>query len=182
MRLLQLIEGSVLWLQHISPATTANLRHEAERCGIEPNRLVFAPRVASMEEHLARYRQADLFLDTVPFNAQTTAVDALWAGLPVLTCLGTTFVGRAAASVLNAVGLVELIASSLEEYEALALKLARNPEALAAIRARLASNLHSYPLFDTDRFRRHTESAFVTIWERQRKGESPESFAVPALS
>jgi predicted O-linked N-acetylglucosamine transferase (SPINDLY family) len=182
MRLLHRVEGSVLWLQQINAASAGNLRGEAIRRGIDANRLVFAPRVPRMEDHLARYRLADLFLDTLPYNAQTTASDALWAGLPLITCLGTTFSGRVAASLLNAVGLPELIARSLPEYEALALDLATQPARLAHLRSKLARNRATCPLFDTARFCRHIESAFVAMWERHQRGEPPASFAVPGLS
>jgi predicted O-linked N-acetylglucosamine transferase (SPINDLY family) len=182
MRLLHRVEGSVLWLQQINAASAGNLRGEAIRRGIDANRLVFAPRVPRMEDHLARYRLADLFLDTLPYNAQTTASDALWAGLPLITCLGTTFSGRVAASLLNAVGLPELIARSLPEYEALALDLATQPARLAHLRSKLARNRATCPLFDTARFCRHIESAFVAMWERHQRGGPPASFAVPGLS
>ena len=178
MRLLRQIDGSVLWLQQIQASATENLRREAAQAGIDPTRLVFAPRLPSMEDHLARYRQADLFLDTLPFNAQTTAADALWAGLPVLTWLGTTFVGRVAASLLHAVGLPELVAGSPAAYEARALELARDKAALAAIRARLAANRVTHPLFDTDRYRRHVENAYLTMWRRSQHGLPPETFMV----
>jgi len=178
MRLLRRVEGSVLWLQEVNATAAKNLRREAIQRGIEANRLVFAPRVPRLEDHLARYRLADLFLDTLPYNAQTTASDALWAGLPVITCLGTTFVGRVAASLLNAVGLPELITSSWEDYEALALKLAVDKGLLADIKARLAQNRATYPLFNTDRFRRHMEAAYVTMWGRYQRFEPPVSFAV----
>ncbi len=178
MRLLRRIDGSVLWLQQIQASATENLRREAAEAGIDPARLVFAPRLPSMEDHLARYRQADLFLDTLPFNAQTTAADALWAGLPVLTCLGTTFVGRVAASLLQAVGLPDLVAGSPAAYEARALELARDRAALAAIRARLAANRVTHPLFDTDRYRRHVEGAYLTMWERAQRALPPETFMV----
>jgi predicted O-linked N-acetylglucosamine transferase (SPINDLY family) len=127
-----------------------------------------------LEQHLARHRLADLFLDTLPINAHTTASDALWAGLPVLTCMGNAFAGRVAASLLHAVGLPQLITRNLEEYEELALKLAVTPGFLASIRAKLGANRTALPLFDTDRFRRHLESAYSEMWERQRRGESPE--------
>jgi predicted O-linked N-acetylglucosamine transferase (SPINDLY family) len=182
MRLLRHVEGSVLWLQEVNATAAKNLRREAIERGIDANRLVFAPRVPRLEDHLARYRLADLFLDTLPFTAQATASDALWAGLPVLTRLGGAFAGRVAASLLNAVGLPELIAGSREDYEALALKLAFNRELLADIKARLAQNRATYPLFNTDRFRRHIEAAYVTMWERGQSGEPPASFAVPAIS
>ena len=124
---------SVLWLSEANPTAQANLRREAEQCGVAAQRLIFAPRMPDVADHLARQRQADLFLDTLPYNAHTTACDALWAGVPVVTCLGTTFVGRVAASLLKAVGLDELITRSLEDYEALALKLARDPAYLASL-------------------------------------------------
>ncbi|HKA46324.1 MAG TPA: tetratricopeptide repeat protein [Burkholderiales bacterium] len=177
MRLLNEVEGSVLWLLETSPAATRNLRRESERRGIAPERLVFAPKIR-LDEHLSRHQLADLFLDTLPCNAHTTASDALWAGLPVLTCMGSTFPGRVAGSLLNAVGLPELITDSLESYEALALRLASVPELLAEIRSTLNRNRMTYPLFDTDRFRRHIESAYVEMWERHERGEPPQSFAV----
>ncbi|MGH8634835.1 MAG: tetratricopeptide repeat protein [Burkholderiales bacterium] len=178
MGLLGRVDGSVLWLQQVDATATRNLLREASERGIDADRLVFAPRVPRLEDHLARYRLADLFLDTLPYNAQTTASDALWAGLPVITCLGTTFVGRVAASLLNAIGLPELVTHSLEEYESHALALATNPQRLAGIRSKLARNRNTYPLFDTDRFRRHIEAAYTTMWGRSQRGEPPESFAV----
>jgi protein O-GlcNAc transferase len=140
--------------------------------------LHFAPFVKDLADHLARYRAADLFLDTLPFNAQTTACDALWAGLPVLTCLGSTFVGRVAAGLLNAVGLPELITSSATDYEALAVKLATDAPMLAGIKAKLARNRTVYPLFDSTRFTRHVEAALIQMWQRSQQGERPISFAV----
>jgi predicted O-linked N-acetylglucosamine transferase (SPINDLY family) len=182
MRLLQGTPGSVLWLSQAHPIAIANLRREAERCGVSAQRLIFAPKVADNAEHLARQRLADLFLDTLPYNAHTTANDALWAGLPVLTCIGETFAGRVAASQLKAVGLPELITTSLEDYEALALKFAREPSFLAAIKAKLARNRDTHPLFDTARFTRHIEAAYTTMWERQQRGERPEAFAVKPIT
>ena len=160
-----------------SSSASRNLRRESESRGVAPERLVFAE-VIKVDQHLARHKLADLFLDTLPYNAHTTASDALWAGLPLLTCQGTTFPGRVAASLLNAVGLPELITCSLEEYEALALKLATRPTVLTDIRAKLARNRATHPLFDTDRFRRHIDSAYFTMWERVQRGEPPVSFAV----
>jgi predicted O-linked N-acetylglucosamine transferase (SPINDLY family) len=180
MRLLREVEGSVLWLLEANAAATRNLRREAADRGIAPERLIFAPRI-KVADHLARHRLADLFLDTLPINAHTTASDALWVGVPLVTCLGTTFAGRVAASVLNAIGLNELITHSLEEYEALALELARNRERLAEIKSKLAQNRGTYPLFDTDRFRRHIEAAYTTMWERYQRGEPPQSFAVAPI-
>src|SRR5262249_54540117 len=135
----------------------------------------------SNDTHLARHCLADLFFDTLPYNAHTTASDALWAGLPVLTCLGSIFAGRVGASLLHAVGLPELVTPSLEEYEALALRLAREPELLASLRAKLAKNRLTFPLFDTQRFTRHIEAAFTTMWEIQQRGEAPRSFAVQPI-
>ena len=132
-----------------------------------------------LPDHLARHRVADLFLDTLPCNAHSTASDALWAGLPLVTCMGTTFAGRVAGSLLHAVGLPELITENLVGYEALALKLATTPALLADLRARLSSNRTTRPLFDTDRFRRHLESAYTAMYERWSRGEAPESIAVP---
>jgi len=181
MRLLNEVQGSVLWLLEDDAAASRNLRREAETRGVAPERLVFARRLR-LEDHLARHRLADLFLDTLPYNAHTTASDALWAGLPLLTCQGTTFPGRVAASLLNAIGLPELITHSLGEYEALALELATNRRRLADIRSKLARNRDTYPLFDTDRFRRHIEAAYTRMWERYQRGEPPESFAVDSCT
>ena len=180
-RLLNQVPGSVLWLLEDNAAASRNLRREAAARGAASERLVFA-RMIPHEEHLARHPLADLFLDTLPYNAHTTGSDALWAGLPLLTCQGTTFPGRVAASLLNAIGLNELITHTLVEYEALALELATNRERLAGIRSRLAENRATYPLFDTDRFRRHIEAAYTTMWERQQRGEPPESFAVAPIN
>jgi protein O-GlcNAc transferase len=177
MQLLAVVEGSVLWLYHSNEAATANLRREAANRGIDPTRLVFAERIP-VKDHLARHRLADLFLDTLPYNAHTTASDALWAGLPVLTCLGTTFVGRVAASLLNAAWLPELVTNNLEEYEALAVKLATKPSLMQSIRRKLEANRLTCPLFDTDRFRRHIEAAYMTMWELWLRGEEPRSFSV----
>jgi predicted O-linked N-acetylglucosamine transferase (SPINDLY family) len=138
---------------------------------------VFAPKI-KLEDYLARHRLADLALDTLPYNGHGTTSDALWAGLPVLTCLGNSLAGRVGASLLNAIGLHELITHSLEEYECLALELARNPQRLADIKSKLAQNRGTYPLFDTDRFRRHIEAAYTTMWKRFQRGEPPASFAV----
>jgi predicted O-linked N-acetylglucosamine transferase (SPINDLY family) len=178
MRLLQQVDGSVLWLREKDPAAMRNLRGEAARRGVAPERLIFAPRTAHVADHLARHRQADLFLDTLHYNAHATASDALWAGLPVVTCLGTTFAGRVGASLLQAVGLPDLITSSLPDYEALALRLARDPSLLTAIKARLAANRDSRPLFDTERFARAIEAAYATMWQAYQECRAPSSFAV----
>lgn len=180
MRLLRQVEGSVLWLLSANPAAIRNLRREAEAAGVAPDRLVFAPR-AKPDEHLARHRLADLFLDTLPYNAHTTACDALWTGLPVVTRRGGAFAGRVAASLLGAIGLPELVTHTLADYEALALNLATDRDALAAIRDKLARNRDTYPLFDTGRSTRLLESAFTTMVEHRRQGGTPESFTVPPL-
>ena len=178
MRLLRAVDGSVLWLLRDNDSAETNLRKEAAARGIDPTRLVFASRMP-LEDHLLRHRLADLFLDTLPYSAHTTASDALWAGLPLLTCYGETFAGRVAASLLNAVGLPELVASDLEDYQALALKLARDASLLASIKGKLTRNRDTYPLFNSNRFTRHLEAAYTTMWELWQRGESPQSFSVP---
>jgi predicted O-linked N-acetylglucosamine transferase (SPINDLY family) len=181
MRLLKMVEGSVLWLVGRNPLVQNNLRAEAAKRGLDPQRLVFAP-IVGYPDHLARSPLADLFLDSLPFNAGTTASDTLWAGVPVLTCAGDAFASRMGASLLNAVGLPELVTHSLEEYEALALKLATTPALLQGFRGRLSASRGTCPLFDTDRFRRHIEAAYVTMWQCHRRGEPPKSFAVRPIS
>ena len=180
MRLLRRVEGSVLWLLRSNAAAEARLCREAAARGIDPSRLVFAGRV-ELGEHLARHRLADLFLDTLPYNAHTTGSDALWAGLPLITCYGDCFPGRVAASLLEAVGLPELVAKSLEDYEELALRLATDPSLLGTFRNRLKQNRLTHPLFDADRYRRHIEAAYTTMWELWQRGESPRSFSVEPL-
>ncbi len=180
MRLLRANEHSILWLIEAHPKACGNLRREAEKRGVSEKRLIFASH-KPLPDHLARHQHADLFLDTLPYNAHTTASDALWAGVPVLTCVGTTFAGRVAASLLRAVGLPELVTRSLKEYEALALKLAHDPALVAAIRAKLAQNREAYPLFDTARFSRHIEAAYVTMWRRHQRRMTPEPFTVAPI-
>ncbi len=177
MRLLRATAGSVLWLITGNAKAAANLRLEAEKRGVAPERLVFAPK-ASVADHLARHRLADLCLDTLPYNAHTTASDALWAGLPVLTCLGDTFAGRVAASLLKAISLDELITRTLAEYEALALRLARDPAYLAALKDTLIRNRHGSSLFDTQRATRHIETAYQTMADIARRNDRPRSFNV----
>lgn len=179
MRILRRVDGSVLWLRGAGPVFEANLKREAQARGIAPSRLVFAMPTPRIEDHLARQRLADLFLDTLPYNAHTTASDALWAGLPVLTCLGTSYAGRVAASLLRAVGLPELVVANHTDYEALAVRLATHPGELGALKCRLAANRLTRPLFDTERYTRHLEAAYRTMWERQQRGEPPDHFAVP---
>ena len=176
MRLLGAVSGSVLWLMDDNFWEKANLAREAAARGITPERIVFAPKLPP-PDHLARHRLADLFLDTLPYNAHTTASDALWAELPLVTCAGTTFAGRVAGSLLRAIGLPELVTCSLEEYEALALRLSRDGDLLAALRARLARNKCTHPLFDTERFARNIEVAYRRMWERSRAGRPPAAFS-----
>ena len=181
MRLLKAVDGSVLWLRRDNEIAEQNLRREAETRGINPTRLVFASRVPLAEDHLARYRIADLFLDTLPYNAHATASDALWVGLPVLTCCGASFAGRVGASLLNAIGLPKLVTYNLQEYEALALQLAQDASLLASIRAELARNRAVYPLFNTKRFTQHLETAYMTMWNIWQRGEAPRSFSVAPI-
>jgi predicted O-linked N-acetylglucosamine transferase (SPINDLY family) len=176
MRLLTEVPGSVLWLAATRDEVVENLRKWAGAHHVDPARLVFAPRVPDRADHLARYRCADLFLDTLPFNAHATATDALWAGLPVLTVEGATFVGRVASSLLHTMKLEDdLVCANLAAYEARALELARAPDRLSMLREKLAQNRQPSPLFDTDRFRRHIEAAYIAMWERSCRGEAPAS-------
>ena len=178
MRILRAVDGSVLWMPELVRSAMHNLRREAEARGVSGNRICFAPFVPSPEEHLARLKLADLFLDTLPYNAHATTCDALWAGVPVLTRIGNSFAGRVGGSLLSAVGLPELITHSLGEYEALAVKLAHDPAVLKVLREKLTRNRLKQPLFDTARFTRNLESAYISMWERHQRGEAPETFAV----
>jgi protein O-GlcNAc transferase len=180
MRLLGAVDGSVLWVFRHHSAVAANLRSEAVARGIDPDRIVFAAPL-DLPDHLARVELADLFLDTLPYNAHTTASDALWMGVPVVTCLGTTFAGRVAASLVHAAGLPQLATSTLDAYEGLALKLATDPELLRSIRGKLMEQRSICPLFDTDRFRRHIEAAYTAMWENWRRGGSPRNLAIDPI-
>ncbi|MFZ4524239.1 MAG: tetratricopeptide repeat protein [Chlorobium sp.] len=165
MQILRQVTGSVLWLLEDNAVVAGNLRREAVQRGIEAERVIFAKRMP-VAEHLARHRVADLFLDTLPCNAHTTASDALWAGLPVLTCIGKSFASRVAASLLNAIHLPELITSSQAEYEAVAINLATNQEQLVKLKLQLEQNRLTMPLFDTQRYARHLEAAYAVMYER----------------
>ena len=178
MRLLRAIDGSFLWLIESNPFAPANLRREAENRGVAADRLVFARQVTKWQDHLARYGLADLFLDTLPYNAHATASDALWMGVPVLTCVGLTFAGRVAASLVQAIGVPKLITTSLTEYEALAIKVAGDRALLTSLKNKLAQHRQTSSLFNTRRFARHIESAYTIMWERYQRGEPPTSFAV----
>ncbi len=180
MRILRQLDNSVLWLSNTNETAIRNLRREAQNRGVDPSRLVFAQRLPLNEDHLARHELADLFLDTLPYNAHTTASDALWAGLPVLTCLGQTFAGRVAASLLNAIGLPELITTTPEAYEQMAIDLATHPEKLAIIKRKLAANRLAAPLFNTKLYTKHIEAAYTAMYERHQAGLPPDHIVVPS--
>jgi predicted O-linked N-acetylglucosamine transferase (SPINDLY family) len=177
MRILKAADHSVLWLLDDNAASSSNLRKEAASRGVDGSRIVFAPRVPP-HEHLARQKLADLFLDTLPYNAHTTASDALWAELPLLTQVGSTFAGRVAASLLNAIQLPELITRSNEEYEYRAIELARNPTMLNAVKDKLKRNRLTTPLFDTPLFARHLEAAYAAMYQRYQSGLSPDDLEI----
>jgi predicted O-linked N-acetylglucosamine transferase (SPINDLY family) len=177
MRILRAVKGSVLWLLKDNIWAADNLKKEAEKQGITTDRLIFAERLP-IQEHLARHRYADLFLDTFPYNAHTTTSDALWTGLPVLTLMGNSFASRVAASLLNAIGLPELITNNQEEYETLAIELAKSPEKLASIKQKLVNNRLTTPLFDTPLFTKNLESAFKKMYERYQQGLEPDHIEV----
>ena len=177
LRLLKQVPGSVLWLLAGDALFAQNLKTEASRQDIDPQRLIFAPAM-DRQAHLARLGLGDLFLDSLPCNAHTTASDALWAGLPLLTCRGTAFAGRVAASLLYAAGLPELVTENLADYEAAALKLARDATLLNRYRERLRENRRTAPLFDTARTTRQIEAAYEEMMDRRLRGEAPQGFAV----
>ncbi|MDB5895121.1 MAG: acetylglucosamine transferase [Rhodoferax sp.] len=177
MRLLTQVPGSVLWLVSRGEVAQRNLRREAQARGVDPARLVFAGRVPRVEDHLARYRQADLFLDTHPYNAHTTAADALMAGLPVVTYMGGSFPSRVAGSLLHALGVPELVAHSLAGYEALALGLARQPEALQAMKDKVAAHQQGHALFDTARFCGNLEAVYIAMWRASELGGVHDALA-----
>lgn len=180
MRLLARLPGSVLWLFEANPEAAGNLRREAAARGVDPGRLVFAPK-RPLAEHLARYRIADLGLDSFPYTGHTTTSDALWMGMPVVTLMGGTFASCVAAGLLSAAGVPELITSSPAAYEELALRLALDAPARAALRRRLEETRLTAPLFDSRRFTRHLERAYETMWAIHARGEPPRAFAVPPL-
>jgi predicted O-linked N-acetylglucosamine transferase (SPINDLY family) len=177
MGLLRDVEGSVLWLLGDNPAAIRNLAREAETRGVGARRLIFAPRVPP-EDHLARFGLADLFLDTLPYNAHTTASDALWTCVPVITCMGEAFAGRVAASLLKAADLPELVTHTLEDYRARALELGRDRGAINRLKERLALSHSASSLFDTRGFTRHLEAAYTQMWQLRQQGEAPRSFGI----
>jgi predicted O-linked N-acetylglucosamine transferase (SPINDLY family) len=178
---LRAVPDSVLWLLGTHERSRVNLRREAEQRGVAPERLIFAERV-TYEEHLARLQLADLYLDTFPFNGGASASDALWAGVPLITCAGEAFASRMGGSLLKAVGLPELICESLEQYEHRALEVASDPAQLAAMRKHLTQHRRSAPLFDAARFCRHLEQAYLVMHERVRRGEQPSDITVEQIS
>jgi predicted O-linked N-acetylglucosamine transferase (SPINDLY family) len=180
MNILKGVDQSILWLSDVGEVAKSNLRKEAKIRGVDPDRLVFARRVASSSEHLARHRLADLFLDTLPYNAHTTASDALWAGLPVVTHIGNSFAGRVAASLLSAVGLPELITRTRADYEALAIDLALDKQKLADIRGRLQGSHLTASLFDAALYARRLETAYEAMYQRHQAGLPPDHIEVQA--
>ena len=181
MRILSRVEHSVLWLSGHTPTAVSNLRREASRRGVDAQRLILAGRMSAAEDHLARLRVADLFLDTLPYNAHATAIDALWAGLPLLTLIGEAFAGRVGASLLRSIGLPELIASTPEEYEDLAVQLASDAPRLAEMKRKLAHNRLTAPLFDAGAMVRQLEAGYADIMDRYRAGLAPEHIHVSPI-
>ena len=181
MRILGQVPGSVLWLLHDNSWAAANLRKEAAKRGIDPGRLIFAKHLP-LADHLAREQLADLFLDTFPYTAHTTASDALWAGVPVLTRIGETFPSRVAASLLRAIDLPELITTTPADFEGLAVELALSPERLRSLRERLARNRLTTPLFDTAAFTRHIQASYIAMMSRYDSALPPAPIHIPHLS
>ena len=177
MRILTQVPQSVLWLLEDNPDAVLHLRNEARERGVDPARLIFAPRM-SLSEHLARHRLADIFLDTLPYNAHTTTSDALWAGLPVLTCPGESFASRVAASLLSAVGLPELIMFNQIEYERTAIEFAIHPDKLHAVKFKLSKNRLTTSLFDSEKFTRHLESSYQKMMNRYESAQPADHIYV----
>jgi predicted O-linked N-acetylglucosamine transferase (SPINDLY family) len=180
MRMLLKAPQAVLWLSEPAADAVASLKAAASSCGVAPERLVFAPRLPATGQYLARLQLADLFLDTLPYGSHSTAADALWAGVPLLTCEGATFAGRLGASLLRNVALPELITTSLAQYESLGVALAADPVRLKLLRQRLGLNRRTAPLFDPGRLARDLERAYRLMWDRYRRGDAPATFDVPA--
>ena len=177
MRVLSKIENSVLWLKIGNELAKKNIRIAAEKRGVDPSRIIFAE-FLKMEDHLARYALADVFLDTFNFNGHTTAADALWAGTPLITKLGKSFAARVAGSLLTALGLTELITNTEKEYEALIIQLANNPLELEKIKEKLKKNLISNSLFDTEKYTFNLEKAYHKAYENYTKGNKPENITI----
>lgn len=180
MRLLRNIGGSALWLATSNPIAVRNLANEAEKRGVAAERIIFAPRLPDLNDHLARLALADLFLDTLPYNAHSTAADALKSGLPLLTCRGHSFAGRVAASLLESAGMTELVTTSLDEYESRAMMLAQNPGELANVRARLSAWRAANGEMSLHRTVRNLEAAYRQMWARAQQRLPPETFTIQA--
>jgi predicted O-linked N-acetylglucosamine transferase (SPINDLY family) len=180
MNILRRVNGAVLWLLGRGKQLEQSLRREAQARGIDGDRIIFAP-FWEHDRHLARFRFADLFLDTLHYNAHTTAIDALWMGVPVITCPGQEMPSRVGASLLSAIGLPELIFRSLREYEEAAVRLALNGRELELLKSELAENRTTHPLFDTEGFVRHLEAAYEIMWSRHTRGFAPETFRAPRM-
>jgi len=178
MRLLKKVEGSVLWLTGDNFTGAKNLQKEANQRGVDSNRLIFSKAMPLLADHLARHKSADLFIDTIPYNGHTRASDALWSGLPVLALVGQSFASRVSASLLNAVGLQELITYSEKEYEDLSVELATNPTRLKEIKSKLEKNKLIKPLFNTKLFTKNIESAYTKIYEKYLKNLSVENIEI----
>jgi len=177
-KILLAAKNSVFFISENNERFKINITNEFEKRGINSMRIIFAPRVELMADHLARYNVTDLFLDTHPYNAHTTTIDSLKAGTPVLTLMGQSFASRVAASLLNAVGLPELITSTQEEYEALAIELAMNPNKLADIKLKLANNRFTAPLFDTPLFAKNIEAAYIKMMDRYQADLQPDHISI----
>ena len=177
-KILSKVPNSVLWVSENNAEFRHNLLNEFSNRGIDPKQIIFAERVESMEDHLARYQMADLFLDTLPFNAHTTAIDALKAGVPLITLAGNAFAGRVGASLLQALNLPELITHSREEYESLAISLATNPEKFAVLKKKLSGNRSSAPLFNTPLFAGNIETAYQQMYKRYQEDLPPDHIYV----
>jgi predicted O-linked N-acetylglucosamine transferase (SPINDLY family) len=180
MKIMRAIPHSVLWLFGRTPEVRENMRRAAVSCGVDPGRLIFAVTL-SKEQHLARMKLADLALDTFMVNGHTTTIDAVWSGVPVITCQGTHFASRVTSSILQAVGMPELVTRHPEDYQRLAIELASEPDALASVKEKLARNRFVYPLFDCTRFARNIEASFERMWQIYLSGRQPEAFAVKRI-
>ena len=177
MNLLKSINNSVLWILPQNETATKNLQKEAALRNVNPKRIIFAQRM-KMSDHLARHKAADLFIDTFPYTAHTTASDALWAGLPVLTRIGESFASRVAASLLNAIELSELVTYTKKEYENKAIELANNPNTLKEIKNKLNKNRHTKPLFNTKLFTNNLEMAYLKIYEKYVDNKKPDNIEI----
>jgi predicted O-linked N-acetylglucosamine transferase (SPINDLY family) len=178
MRILKQVKGSILWLSEANSVIISNLKQEAIKNGVEGDRLIFAPRLAFKEDHLSRMQLADLFLDTLPYNAHTTCSDALQMGVPVLTCIGNSFTSRVAASLLNAVNLPELITKTQDQYESLAIQLSTNSQKFTSIKDKLVNNLSTAPLFNSPMFTQYMELAYIEMYEKYCNGIKPEGINI----